>query len=457
MDTRTGPGQHFATPRYVGALALLLFAPAVVSAQTEEIQKDIDKALQQARMYEDIEIMRRLLHRKIDGLARSCLKCHNDPDADAMGDMMAGGMEGAAGGMMPMMPGPGMGGMAGMPGMAMGPMAGGRVVWSDTTTVDGVHIPGHGVIFQVEVPALLAILPPVTGRPEPKGKLSEWELIRKQLRGEKVPAPASTANPHQPGFQEVVTSTLAEYGKNFRALSDKEKLTVSVTFRTRAPQPPVGGMPMGGMMGPTGIGPGGGAGPMGGGFDAGGGGDPMGAVPAGPMSPMPGGAPMPASGEGPGGFGSPGGSGGLAGGGAPGLPGTPGGSRTGNTSRDHELLADFHIRQGRYDEAARSLLKAIALNTDVSRSSGLQRKLAISYLMQDQYQRPDADAVAKAMDAFKKALDGKKTGTATSARPLSLPKRLIISVPRQALQSNSLEGATIQWLRFDHPAVTGSN
>jgi hypothetical protein len=469
-----GRGGKIAASQYVTwALSVLLLTPTVVSAQTEAIQKDIDQSLQQARMYEDIEIMRRLLHRKIAGLAQSCQKCHGEGGGDmaGMAGMMGGGMFGGEGGAA-MMPGPMMAGTPGMPGMpglgagvgmpmaGMGSMPGGPEGRTDTTTVDGVHIPGQGVVFQVEAPALLAMLPPKIPRSQPKPKLSEWEVIRKQLRGEKIEAPAPADNPHEPNFQQVITSTLAEHGKNFRALGDKEKLTVAVTFRTRTPEPAAGGgaMPMGGMAMPGMAMPGGEAGPMGGGFgDAGAGaGDPMGGPSGprgpggpggiGPMSPM--GLP---GGEAAGGFG-PGVPGGFSPGSGAGLP-----ARHGNTSKDHELLADYHIRQGRYDEAAQSLLKAIALNTDVNRSSGLQRKLAISYLMQDQYQRPDADAVAKAMAAFKKALEGKKTGTAPSARPLALPQRLIITVPRQALQTKSLEGATIEWLRFDRSVLRGSS
>jgi hypothetical protein len=425
---------------------MLSVVPGILSAQTEAIQKQVSKSLEQARMYEDIEIMRRLLHRKIAGLARSCAKCHRDPGdmAGGMGDMDAlGGIDEAmgagAGGMAP--GGGGMAGMPGMPGMAMGPMPGAAAARDEAITVDGVYVPGHGVVFQVEAPRLLAMLPPAIASPQPKAELNEWELIRRQLRGEKVRQRTTAKDPHQPSFQEALTATLAEYGKNFRALKDTEKLTVAVTFRAPASEPAAGGgaMSMGGMM------PGGAVGPMGGGFDAGG--DPMGGLPG-----LPGGGvptlPMP---------GGEGGVGDFASGGPGGFGSQAPGNRPATTSKDHELLADYHIRQGRYDEASKSLLKAFALNTDVKRSSGLQRKLAIAYLMRDQYDRSDPDAVAKALAAINKAAEKKKPAATPAVQPLVLPQRLIITVSRHALQSQSLEGATIEWLRFDRQARAGES
>src|SRR5262245_43406218 len=65
--------------RSIIAGVMLLAVPAAALAQTKQIQADIDKALQQARAYQDIEIMRRLVQRRVFSFAVSCSKCHADP------------------------------------------------------------------------------------------------------------------------------------------------------------------------------------------------------------------------------------------------------------------------------------------------------------------------------------------------------------------------------------------
>jgi len=281
------------------------------------------------------------------------------------------------------------------------------------------------------------MLTPSSRAAKPKPPLSEWEIIRRQLRGEKVkPAAAPAEQHHQHGFQDTLLATLAEHGKNFRALGDKEKITIAITFRPWSA--PEGGMPGSGLM-LNPMGPSGAPGPMGG-------------VPGDPE----GGGPFNPAGGGPSAGGS--GPGGLAGppvGGLP-MPGVPGGAPPRTGSKDHELLADYHLKQGRYHEAVKSFLKAIALNTDQARVSGLQRKLAVAYLMLDQEQG-DASATAKALEAIKKALEGRKSsGAPPQVQPVILPQRLIISTSRSALQQASPAGlddfrkqATVEWLRFN--------
>jgi tetratricopeptide (TPR) repeat protein len=403
-----------------------LVTPTMTSAQTLEIQKDIEKTLRQARMYEDVEIMRRLLSRKLSGLIQSCQQCHrfgSDMGMAGAGDgpmMMAGMGAGAPEGMMPR------GSMA-----ARGGISGGRdaAAPQDSLLVDGLYVPGHGVVFQAQAPAMLLMVP--TDRPaKPAAQITEWEIIRKQLRGEVVEDPSVPSDGHhQFNLADALLAALAENGKHFRSLGDNEKLTVAITFRPFTRSDPAGDMV-------------GGSSPFGAASEGAG----FGGTASGPMVPMGPGQGLPPGLAAPGAVG--------AGAAAP-PPGR-------GTSKDHELLADYHLKQGRYDEAARSLLKAITLNTDPARSSGLQRKLAIAYLMADQYDRAETGAVAKALDAIKKAMEGKKS-EATGQRPVTLPQRLIVSASRQALQQASRENldelrrqTSIEWLRFNHPVLRGN-
>jgi tetratricopeptide (TPR) repeat protein len=439
-------------------LAVLAF-PGVVAAQTAAIQKEIEGTLQQARMYEDIEIMRRLLQRKLNSLVNSCSSCHPHPFLSGFGEEggggammmgpggMPGGMGGIGGGMGSGMPSgmPGIGPPMGMAGMNAGAMHPGGGRPREDIAVEAVYLPGYGAVFQAQASALsLPIVPPAGAAGKPAPPLSEWEIIRRQLRGEKsATTPPHSDQHHKVSFQETLLATLAEHGKHFRALGDKEKLVVAITFRT-APTPE--GM-MSGMGGPPGAGPG----PDGGGDFGGGSGAvfPMGGSGGSSGGSPPGGFP----GEGGDAFGPKGGRGGAGSGSS-----APPSGR--NTSKDHELLADYHLKQARYQDAARALLKAISLNTDAARVSGLQRKLAIAYLMQDQYQNADADAVAKAFEAFKKAVEGKKTDAAPAPPPVLLPQRLIVSASRQALQASSPDEfrrlATAELIRFNHPVLRGA-
>src|SRR5262245_54138058 len=67
--------------RWLISCGLVCLTPALIEAQTAKIQAEIDNELAQARAYEDIEIMRRLLQRKLSGFAQSCRQCHQATSA----------------------------------------------------------------------------------------------------------------------------------------------------------------------------------------------------------------------------------------------------------------------------------------------------------------------------------------------------------------------------------------
>src|ERR1043166_6465716 len=71
---------------------LLILTPALASAQTAKIQAEVDKQLAQARAYEEIEILRRLLQRKAFTFLEDCRKCHVASDlAGAPNQLGSGG------------------------------------------------------------------------------------------------------------------------------------------------------------------------------------------------------------------------------------------------------------------------------------------------------------------------------------------------------------------------------
>src|SRR5262245_19042448 len=317
--------------------ALLLIVPAAAPAQTKQIQADIDKALQEARAYQDIEIMRRLVQRRVFSFAASCGKCHSDPfterviQVDPSASMLVEGVDRGQD------PHHAAANFALWSEVADGGNRPARLQSSEAIVIDGHYVKGHGVVLQAQLPLSLMMM----GRPETAegGKktpppANEWDQIRKQLWGEKVESVAAPReDPHATNIQDVLLQVLAENGKHFQSLAANEQLTLNVTFRPAAAASGTSRVLS----------------------------DGLGKALSNWLIERGGSTPNTA-----------GGSAAAAGGSAP---------NAGNISfRDYELLADFHIKQGRYQEAVKTLQKALEVNKDASRTSGLYRKLASAYL-----------------------------------------------------------------------------
>lgn len=406
--------------RWLISCSLICLAPATALPQTA-IQVELDKELldnqsRYFRAYEDIEIMRRLVQRKLAGFAHSCRQCHQAAGGEAFwldrDVYMSSGRSGGAGG----------GGEAGLEAMSANQKGSPGLKWIDyfhqhgqraaagvSIPVDGHYVQGSGIVLQAQLPA--SILQFMLASPKPKKQpppLSEWEVIRKQLRGEKVDTPVAQEDPHArisqgANIEDVLVQLLAEHGKHFQSLADNERLTLTVTFR-----------PTESAMRSAGA-----AGMMGGMGDAGG----EGAMPDGGSV--------------------------LLGGGVPSI-----GPRS--SSKDYELLADFHLRQARYAEAAKTLEKAIELNTDKTRTGSLYRKLASALLLQDS-NATNTRYLEKVNELLRKAQTAKPAPTPLKT---ALPTRLIISAPRAALQQAAAgrlddfrRQVTVTWLRFDQPVL----
>jgi len=401
--------------RWILALATTLILPGAALPQTAKIQAETDKALHLARVYQDIEIMRRLVQRRVFSFAASCNKCHRDPYGDQLTFQVdrSASMDDIANYNEAANPDRGLGVLVGDYDGARRPA---RSSSSESVVIDGHYVKGHGVILQAQLPtSLLAFTREPRGHraggkknPAPA---SEWDQIRKQLWGEKVDESAAPRdNPHEVTIQEVLLSVLAENGKHFQSLAANEQLIVNVTFRD-APAAA------------TTLGDRGDRKPLGKWLSDSGG---SASNPTGGNLPVQGGS-------------------------------TP--NTAANISfKDYELLADFHIKQGRYQEAVKTLQKALEVNKDATRVSTLYRKLASAYMLQDAGQSNPA-VLEKAAEFLKKAQEAGKTA-AVPAQRLTLPTRVVITASRAALQQASpadLEEfrrhITVDWLRFDWPTL----
>jgi hypothetical protein len=98
--------------------------------------------------------------------------------------------------------------------------------------VEGSYLPGYGVVYTVTLPPPQRKLKAEPPSPQPK-PLTDWERIRKQLHGEKEPDKSQQvpAQPKELGLNDVILKSLFENGRHFVRLNENEKLTVVVTFR----------------------------------------------------------------------------------------------------------------------------------------------------------------------------------------------------------------------------------
>jgi hypothetical protein len=295
---------------------------------------------------------------------------------------------------------------------------------------EGVYLKGQGVVYTLTLPPPSQSLRPWIMKASSK-PLTDWERTRQAMRGDsQVPKDPGPAKESQEtgvfaalektghlGITEGILKVLAENGHNLSQLAEDEKLTVIVTFRD---------LHFGAQTSQNQIDPG----------------NPLsawGAIPEGQMQ---------ATWETQvplrqGGSGSPG-AGGVAGTTNAGVGAGPGGAGMGPQSpssvHDFELLGDRSLKQGKAQEAIKAFQRALNLGPPAKQSAGLYRKIA------------QADLILEDLAAAKKALDmaadqlkvaaeesPKNTGTAggsgvTKGPPgPSLPPKLIISAPKKLL------------------------
>jgi tetratricopeptide (TPR) repeat protein len=216
-------------------LTVGLAAPCLALAETA-----LDKKPQPPQMQEDVEVMRRILNRSLK------LPRYASQTVWVQGNGFGGGALGALG-----TPGLGVyGNQNPVGGGALGnPTGGGALgnpygsvgnlgVWGggqnvavstlDFPSVEGVYLKGHGVIYTLALPPQQNLKPDAAVS-SPDKPLSEWERVRKEVRGEKVDDAAKPKK--NPTVLDALLKVLAENGTHLSQLGPDETVTIVVTFR----------------------------------------------------------------------------------------------------------------------------------------------------------------------------------------------------------------------------------
>jgi tetratricopeptide (TPR) repeat protein len=344
-------------------------------------------------LYEDIEIMRQLLARKLAGFGggdsrphfgqNAWLRYNGQPQStlDATANMFLGAMNPQA-----------------HPAISAAYAdAVNKYVYTSPSAahVEGVYLDRAGVVFTTTLP-----LPAGDPRPSPPKAAApaadEWERTRKELRGEKSDLSALTPS-QPPTVGDVVLRALAENGKHFRRLEGDERLTVVVTLHGHR-QAPTKAMAAGNQPAPS-------------------------------VTPNTVQNVFTLSGQG----------------------GTTLGTvALGSSSvRDLELLADLHLKQQQYDQALEALRRVIAAVENEGKASqdaadGRKTAQQLSDLLNKQAQAllatGKADEARHALEKAAKLLQdasGVNVAFANKAKPevASLPAKLNISAPKNLLDA----------------------
>jgi hypothetical protein len=314
----------------------------------------------------------------------------------------------------------------------------------DPFGVQGVYLKGQGIVYTVTLPAHVH---KVTGGPDgPAPKpLTEWERVRKELRGEKVEA-EKPQEQHESSVADAVLKVIADNGRNLTQLPDGESVTVAITLLPLHARTGTGGMPGGSRMG-SGA---------------------PGMMPGGGGSSAP-----PGTGSQPGGTYRGQGSGGSGGGTAPGGSGPAsgaGGSDADVTTeraefRKHALLGDLAMKQHDYNQAVQAFSRASAAYKEMRPDSAAQLEMievstklarALMALGKTAEAEKVMQSIAKASDRL--AVGGAADKPAPARSEMPLPGKLIVKVPKTLIdQKVSFDefrkGASVEHLTFDKPAA----
>lgn len=383
-----------------------------------------EKNENRATMYEEIEIMRQLLSRKLEKLysgsvrqAWNLMPGHNF----GLGSRLAWQELGAT----PL----GLNNMNVLPlqnGEFLNLLQNGALGYSGSVTIaqprsldiEGSYLKGQGIVYTMTLPACLDKADTEPAKP-PRKRLTDWERIRKHLHGEAEPEAGEQASSpsKEPNLMEILLNVLFENGHRFTQLGENEKLTVVVTFRPDDPKDPQG-------------------------TDATNAAPSAGSVPF-ANAPTPGGQ-APGAAE------------------VGGIPGSP--QKPPSSARDYLLLGDLHLKQGEVNAAQGAYRRALEQASSESRERNtlglmreLHQKLAQAYLAAN-----DLENARKEFDELDKLHKRGAAKRDSSDRSVEgkLPAKLFISASKKLLDQAgagkvSLEdfkkSATVEHLDFTKP------
>jgi tetratricopeptide (TPR) repeat protein len=174
------------------------------------------------KMYEDIEIMRRLLDRKLHPLYPRTQYFSENQD-NLLYTPAIPRMEGSPDWILPQ--------RGGARHMAE------QLLKIETEKVspylEGVYLKGQGVIYT----ATISSLRPVAKAKPPKESVSEWESVRRQVRNEKEERKMPEAG-KPASLSDVLLEVLAANGRHFSQLGENESVTIVLTVHDESASSP---------------------------------------------------------------------------------------------------------------------------------------------------------------------------------------------------------------------------
>jgi tetratricopeptide (TPR) repeat protein len=288
---------------------------------------------------------------------------------------------------------------------------------------EGVYLKGFGVVYNLSLPITERAARPRAAKPAPP-TATEWERVRRQLRGEKADAEPKTGAAKNPMLADRVLKILADNGHHFTRLRKDEQITVVVNFPAGAS----GQAPNGRMNWTT---------TNTAAFQDGkSGGSLAGLITSGQFAPSEAGAG--------GGDATPSDITGVREKAIAALQGI-GTTAKASSAQDYSLLGDLHMKQGRPQDAKEAYEKALAKKPAPKDAALLRRKLARAYLSLDV---PDEENLRSLEANLKKAEElvreaekeyrqileqGRKPTTKAAPPPAPRPAKLIISATKYLL------------------------
>lgn len=237
------------------------------------------------------------------------------------------------------------------------------------SSLEGVYLKGQGVVYTATVSSLK---PSAKAEPAKSKPVSEWERVRREIRNEKEEQKKPEAA-KPPELSDVLLKVLFENGQHFSQLDAKEKLTIILTVHDH--NPPAAAAKSAGKKTNKSTQP-------------------------------------------------------SANGKATIPDPTKEIMHSSNMLRDLEMLGELHLKKGRYSEAIDQFQQILKLKPPTNHAAMLQRKLAQCYLALGKDE--EAQKALKMAIELGKKIEATKDLAIANAKPAAakLPIKMIISVSK---------------------------